>query len=281
MFNHEVLYKRPADPAEKKAIMFALLSCFLFIGFLTVVTRSAPRKGKPGPKVVVSVPAPLPPIPPAPVGVAERPPDLNSRFRVVPSNFRGIDFATRSYGNYRLSNGANRELVLVDGQFREFSESSHWFDLDDVFYTDLTGDGSPEAIVMMTHLECGSKCNGGKNLLYVYSQDQPLNEILKYESGSGMEGCSLKSLTVKNRQLSLELFGRCPQPAGTSREQVRRETYDVTRLDFFFNGKQLVPRNKTFLTVPDDHEVTYGVDIRINDERTPLAKRPIKSATKI
>ena len=48
-------------------------------------------------------------------------------------------------------------LVLIDGQFREFSEiRQHWFDLNDVFYTDLTGDGSPEAIVMLTHLECGS-----------------------------------------------------------------------------------------------------------------------------
>lgn len=257
----------PADPAEKKAILFAVLSCLLFIGFLTVVQRLTPRTRRATRIHVSQPPLPVKPVTPAPV--RERPPDLNSRFRVVPANFKGINFATRSYGDYRLQNGKNRDLVLIDGQFREFGDLQHYFDLDDVLFTDLTGDGSPEAIVMMTHLECGGKCDGGKNLIYVYSQNYPMQEILKYESGSGMEGCSLKSLTVKNRRLTVELFGRCPQPAGVTTEFVRRETYEVTRVEFFFNGKQLVPRPSTFLTIRDRNEVSYGVEVRISDERTP------------
>lgn len=258
-------FSGPADSSEKKAIVFAVLSCLLFIGFLTVVQRLAPRNRREY-RIHVS-PPPLPAKPVAPSLVIERPPDFNSRFRVVPANFKGINFATRSYGNYQLSEGLNRDLVLIDGQFREFGASQHWFDLDDVFYTDLTGDGSPEAIVMMTHLQCGTRCDGGKNLIYIYSQNYPMQEILKYESGSGMEGCSLKSFTVKKRRLTLELFGHCPQPAGATSDFVRRETYDVTRIEFFFNGKQLVPKPSAFLTLPDRNEVSYGVEVLIDDGR--------------
>lgn len=263
----------PADSGEVKAILFAALSCFLFIGSLTVFHRRTTGNERRVTRIRSYTP-PVPALPPPPVRVTEPSlPDLNARFRVVPSNFRGIDFATRSYGNYELSNGTTRDLVLVDGQFREFGDSQHWFDLNDVFYTDLTGDGKPEAIAVLTHLECGRQCDGGKNLVYIYSrEDGILNEILKYESGSGMDGCSLKSLTVKNRQLTMDLFGDCP-----STDLVIRDTYKLTRVEFFFNGKKLVEKKQTSLTVPNRNEVSYGVEVRINDERTPLAKQPEQS----
>lgn len=209
-------------------------------------------------------------MPAPPVATTEPPPaDQNWRFREVPANFRGINFKTRSYGTYEFPNGKSRDLVLIDGKFRDYGDSEHWFDLDDVLYTDLTGDGSPEAIVLMTHFECGQRCDGGKNLLYVYSQNYPLQEILKYESGSGMDGCSLKSVTVRNKQLTLDLFGNCLQQSKASSDYIIRDTYYITRTEFFFNGKQLVPKKKTVLTVPNQHEVTRGVEVRILDDRFP------------
>jgi hypothetical protein len=251
------------DRAELKAIVFALAPCVLFIGFLVAVHRSAERNFRTTTKIHIP-----PPAPPAP-RVTERLPDKNEAFRVVPSNFRGLDFGLRSYGDYRLSNGSIRDLVLVNGQFREFGDTSHWFDLNDVFYTDLTGDGVPEAIVMMTHVECGRMCDGGKNLIYVYSQNPRLQEILKYESGSGIEGCSLKSLTVENKQLTLDSFGKCPPAPGIISDFVRYDTYDLTRTEFAFNGKRLVPKKKTFLTFSDKPGVNYEVEVRINESRTP------------
>ena len=263
------------DPSELKAIVFALVPCLLFIGFLTFVHRLSTAT----PVVKVRVAPPPPPAPP--VRTSELPPppavDMNARFRVAPASFRGINFATRSYGTYQLSNGTSRELVLVDGQYRDFGETQQWFDLNDVVYTDLTGDGKPEAIVMLTHLECGRQCDGGKNLVYIYShEDGVLNEILKFESGSGMDGCSLKALTVRNKQLTLDLFGKCPKPSGTSGESpttpsdnVRRDTYDLTHLEFFFNGRRLGERKRTVLTLPDHNEVNYGVEVNILDKRIP------------
>ena len=258
----------PADSGELKAILFALGACFLFIGFLTVAQRSAPRNTRG--RIYVSPPPPREmPVPPLRVEPPPPPVDMYARFREVPPSFSGINFATRSYGTYQLSNGTNRDLVLIDGHFREFGDSQHWFDLNDVLYTDLTGDGRPEAIVLMTHLECDRMCDGGKNLVYVYSQNYPLQEILKYESASGIEGCSLKSLTVRNGQLTLDLFGKCPPPSGIIDDFIKRETYDATRVEFFFNGKQLVLKKKTYLTLPNRGEVTSGVDIRIEEVSTP------------
>ncbi len=227
--------------------------------------------------------APVPPqlgteVPPAP----PPPPDLNARFRYVPENFEGIDFSDRSYGNYTLSDGKTVELRLNDGQFRHFASSSHWFDLNDVFYTDLTGDDIPEAIVMLTHLQCSRSCDGGRNLIYIYSLNAGrFKEILNYETGSGVAGCSLKSLIVKNKQLSFELFGKCPQPSWITASPVRRATYDLTQIDFRFNGKQLVERNRSHSTRPDCGEMNSGPQVRISDKQSPVEVMTLKPCNEI
>ena len=261
---------KPADPAEVKAVLFAVGACVLFIGFLTAFHRSEQRHNRTNVVTTYKAPPPARPVPP--VTITEPPvPDLNARFRDVPANFRGIDFMTHNYGPYKFSNGTNRDLVLVDGKARDFENSREQsFDLNDVLYTDLTGDGSPEAIVLLTHLECGQQCDAGKSLLYVYSQNYPMQEILKYESGSGVDGCSLKSINVRNSQLTLDLFGRCPKPAADSIDYVpSNEMLYVTRLEFVFNGTWLVPKKRSFVSVPDRNEVNYGVQINIVDKHLP------------
>jgi len=263
---------KPADPAEVKAILFAAGACVLFIGFLTAFQRSETRHHT----VVTSYKAPPPAVPVPPVTITEPPPppavDMNARFRVVPANFRGINFMTHNYGTYEFSDGSSRDLVLVDGKSREFENSQQQlFDLVDVLYTDLTGDGSPEAIVLLTHLECSPQCDGGKNLVYVYSQNDQMQEILKFESGSGIDGCSLKSINVMNGRLTLDLFGKCPQSLEASPEPVKRDTLYVTRVEYVFNGTWLVPKKRSYVSVPDRHEENYGVEKNIVDRHVPAS----------
>lgn len=261
------------DRSELKAVLVALVACLLFIGFLTISATSRNRRQVVKNRSYRPPQAPVKPPPPPQVltEVPPSPPDLNTRFRYVPQNFKGIDFKDHSYGNYTLSDGKTVDLVLINGQFRHYGASSHWFDLNDVFYTDLTDDGSPEAIAMLTHLECGRSCDGGKNLIYIYSLNAgSFKEIFNYETGSGLNGCSLKSLIVKNKHLSLELFGKCPQPAWISSSPPRRATYDLTRVDFRFNGKELVERKKTHFTLPDCGEVNYGAKVLISDRQSPV-----------
>ena len=276
------------DRSELKAVLVALVACLLFIGFLTISAASRNRR-----QVVKNRSYRLPhsPVKPAPapqiVNEVQPPPapDLNTRFRYVPREFKTTDFTTRSYGKYTLSDGKAVNLALIDGQFRHFASTSDWFDLNDVFYTDLTGDDSPEAIVMLTHLECGRSCDGGKNLIYIYSLNAgSFKEILNYETGSGEAGCSLKSLIVKNKKLSLELFGKCPQPSWITSGTVRNATYELTRLDFRFNGKELVERKKTHFTLPDCGEANYGVhgvQVHISDQQSPVEITTLMPCNKI
>ena len=272
------------DSSELKAVLVALVACLLFIGFLTISAASTNRR-----QVVHNRSYRVPPPPVKPVRapqvlteVPPPPPDSNTRFRYVPQEFKTTDFTTRSYGNYTLSDGNAVNLALIDGQFRHFASTSHWFDLNDVFYTDLTGDDSPEAIVMLTHLKCAGSCDGGTNMIYIYSLNAGrLKEILNYETGSGVSGCSLKSLLVKNRQLSFELFGKCPQPSWITSGTVRSATYELTRLDFRFNGKELVERKKTYFTLPDCGEVNYGAQVRISDHQSPVEVTTLMPCNKI
>src|ERR1044072_4181670 len=138
-------HSSPAGNAELKAMLFAIGACVLFIGFLAAVQRVVPQNDR---KVIKTHTFPPPPplaVPDVRTPQSPLPPDANAKFRIVPSSFRGINFQTRSYGTYDFSSGKSRDLVLIDGKFREFRTSEqHWFDLNDVFYTDLTGDGRPE-----------------------------------------------------------------------------------------------------------------------------------------
>jgi hypothetical protein len=69
---------------------------------------------------------------------------------------------------------------------------------------------------------------------------------------------------VKNKQLTLDLFGD-----GPSSDLVIRDTYKLTRVEFFFNGRKLGERKRTVLTVPNRNEVTSAVEVHIFDGRTP------------
>jgi len=113
-------------------------------------------------------------------------------------------------------------------------------------------------------------CNDtGKSLLYVYSQNYPMQEILKYESDTWINGCSLKSINVTNGKLTLDLFGKCSLAPETSTEDIKPKTYKVTRLEFRFNGKQLLLKKKSHLTLPDRDEISHGVQINIVDKHLP------------
>lgn len=268
----------PRDPAELKAVLCAVCACFLFIGFLTVAQRLGPGRGhhinRNRMQIVSSAPpVPLenPPVPEAPP--PPRPPDGNDRFRVVPRNFAQVDFRNRSYGNYTFADGEIAQLTLNSGRFIRTNTSSDWFDYIDTVYTDLTGDGIREAIVLLNHLECGPSCDGGKSLIYVYSSNyvtEGVNELLRYESGSGLKGCSVRSLNVKNEKLSVELFGHCSNLSGPPINGTSPEA-QMTRVDFRFDGEYLLPGKKTYFRMPDRDEVNWGVQIKIDEDQSIAA----------
>jgi len=121
-------------------------------------------------------------------------------------------------------------------------DDSGWFNLQDVYYRDLTGDGSPEAIVRLLHLRCHGTCDGGSDILYIYSRrNGKLKNIWRYETGSYAYGCGLKSITFQDKEITMQLFGRCSTQAMVSPGPAKFLVEDLTFSIFEFDGRQFTP----------------------------------------
>lgn len=194
--------------------------------------------------------------------------EQNRKFRVVPEEFKQIDFENFSYP-YKFSyNGRKINFTLKNGGYEfDFEDDDRgWFNFSDVFYVDLTNDDKPEAIVMLWHVSCGVSCDGGAGLFYIYSSGQSkLKPLWQFETGSLGYGCGLKSFTVKDKKITMELFGRCfdekEEPSSIGKFQVK----DTTRLTFGFNGKKFVEEKKEFFSVPERSVLNYRPEININE----------------
>jgi hypothetical protein len=137
----------PFDHTERKALLMAFLACAVFIAFVTVSSV-----------------------------------DPLESFRFVPENFRGVDFKNFSYGVYLTADDKPVSLNLTDGKMWD---ASGWFNLQDVYYKDITGDGRLEAIVRLLHLRCNGSCDGGADMFYIYTmRNGKLKSLWQYETGS-------------------------------------------------------------------------------------------------
>src|SRR6476660_7873748 len=133
------------DRIECKALLYAALFSCLFIVFLAVAPSHPHHRRLSTDDFTV---------PPAtPYKFAE--PELSAMdssatFRVKHEHFEQIDFTNHSYGPYKSANGKKIDLKLEHGLL-ELPNNSGWFELKDVYFTDMTGDSKEEAIVWLTH----------------------------------------------------------------------------------------------------------------------------------
>ena len=206
---------------------------------------------------------------PTPTTRTEKPkdqPESNWKYRIVPEPFVHIDFENHSYGSYRLGSGKQIDLRLKDGEL-EYShrfEDAGWFDFKDVYFADVTGDGIPEALVILWHVGCGVSCDGGAALFYIYSiRKHKLHQIWKYETGSLAYGCGLKAFSVENQQIVMEVFGRCAKEATESPGAGKFFVEDTTRSVFAFNGRRVVRTGLNFFSAPATDVRNYKAEIRI------------------
>jgi hypothetical protein len=246
----------PFDHTEKKALVVAALLCALFIALFSMsvtVKRVRVRKKF----TIVSTAPPTKLFEPSEPSYG----DPVEAFRGVPANFREVDFHNFSYGIYTSSDLKPLSLTLTDGNMWD---ESGWFNVQDVYYNDVTGDGSPEAIVRLLHLRCRGSCDGGADLFYIYSKrNGKLRNIWRYETGSYAYGCGLKAFTVGNKQMVLELFGRCARPAmdypGPSKFMVE----DLTAILFELEGGRFVTKTIQYIPEPSRSVKNWRPEIRI------------------
>jgi hypothetical protein len=219
----------PFDHSEKKALLMAFVLCAVFI-ILLAVFEYAMRP----PTELLSDVSPTPSVPELPEPSQSSFGEPAEMFRVVPANFSGVDFQNFSYGVYDGYNGTPVNLTLNEGKMWD---ASGWFNLEDVYYKDITGDGSPEAIVRLLHLRCNGSCDGGADAFYIYSRrNGKLKNIWRYETGSYAYGCGLRSFTLENKQMLVELFGRCGSDAMVFPGPRAFMVEDLTLVHFEFDG---------------------------------------------
>ena len=230
----------PFDRTEKKALLVAALFCAVFIVILGV-SAPAKRVHKKQQTFVSTAPVTTPLEPSVPYQV-----DPLESYRIVPRNFIDVDFQNFSYGVYSPSELKPLSLTLTDGKMWD---DSGWFNLQDVSYRDITGDGSPEAIVRLLHLRCHGSCDGGSDVIYIYSRrNGNLKNIWRYETGSYAYGCGLKSLMVGDRVIIMDLFGRCSTQAMVSPGPAKYLVEDLTSTVFEFDGRQFTTKSTRYIT---------------------------------
>src|SRR5215217_4628940 len=241
----------PFDHTEKKALLVAFLFCAMFVGLISV---SAPAKRvRKKPLTIVDTTPP----PPAPF---EPPVDPLQQFRVAPKNFWAFDFMNFSYGGYTSSDGKWRPLTL---RFGVLEEDPGWFELKDVFYKDLTADGVADAIVRIWHVQCDDACNG-TDLFYIYTtRNGKLKNIWKYETGTYAYGCGLKYVMLGNKQIVMELFGRCSSQAMVSPGPRKFLVEDSTFTVFQYDGSRFITKSAKYIIEPLRYVQQWEPEIRI------------------
>ncbi|HEY4424062.1 MAG TPA: hypothetical protein VGN10_07640 [Pyrinomonadaceae bacterium] len=166
------------------------------------------------------------------------------KYRIIPANFTEVDFQNFSYGTYKSPELKPLSLTLTDGKMWD---DSGWFNLQDVYYKDITGDGSPEAIVRLLHLRCHGSCDGGSDLFYIYSRrNGKLKNIWRYETGSYAYGCGLKSIQFEDKEITMQLFGRCSSQAMVSPGPAKFLVEDLTFTTFEFDGRQFTTKSMNY-----------------------------------
>ena len=190
----------------------------------------------------------------------------NEKFKLVPEEFKHIDFRNYSYP-YEFGQGRKRNIALKNGEYEyEVEDDRGWFDLSNVYYVDLTGDTKPEAIVILWHVSCGVSCDGGAALFYIYTARQDrLKTLWQYETGSLAYGCGLKSFSVRNREITMELFGRCFDEIEASLRLGKFQVKDTTRFTFKFNGRKFIDEKKGYISALERDVVNYKPEISINE----------------
>jgi hypothetical protein len=249
----------PGDRAETRAIIVAALLSLVFIAFLGVAYKSRLPRSKdftPNKRQLTSTP-------PVKVEEPKEAADDNEKFRVVPENFKHIDFQNWSYGNHR---SLETKLTLVEGE-RDYPSKEGGggdsFFLKDVYYADVTNDERPEAIVILWHLQCGGSCDGGSALVYIYGSEKALKKLWQYETGSMAYGCGLKSLTITKTEIVLEMFGKCWQPEQGYSGSGKYLVDDSTRSIFQFNGTRFVRRQTEVMTSPTRNLKQFTPEVTI------------------
>lgn len=182
----------------------------------------------------------------------------NEVFRAIPYEFKMIDFKNFVYPVGNIS------VRLKNGEL-EFNQDKNWgngwLTFEENFFIDLTGDDKPEAVVFLNEGHCGGSCDGGAEIIYFYSiSNERLKLLGQIESGSRAYGCSIKSFKIKNKEITIEQFGRCQKSSSENEDKEYSCKFcvkDLTVSTYFFEGKKLIKKSSNIVSAPEVKIMNY------------------------
>jgi hypothetical protein len=188
---------------------------------------------------------------------------------------KGRAFAAVDFKNFSYPTRLKGKVTLKDGTriYESAGGGGDTFELRDVNYADITGDGKEEAIVHLLLVSCGGSCDGGSHLFYFYSAGQKNPALLsRMETGSAAyDGCALKSFVLRQQKLELELFRSC-RVSGLTFQSLKDnkgqggkfEAHSFTRFFFQFAGVRFVLKNMEVLPFPEGNVMNYKETVSVN-----------------
>lgn len=186
----------------------------------------------------------------------------NERFRIVPAEFAKVDFKNFEYPT----------VSLKDGEFKIYQDKisgSGSASLKDVFYVNLNEDEKKEAVVLLSSVMCGGSCDGGRTIIHFYAARKAKPELLELiETGSRSGGCSLKSLSIKDKKIILEQFGNCGKNSSYEEDRVYSCKFcvkDLTRSVYSFKNGELVREKSETTETAETNVMNYLEEISISD----------------
>jgi len=188
----------------------------------------------------------------------------------IPAAFRRIDFKNFSYP----TSFRKRGIRLRNGTYEIASGiGGNTFELEDINYVDLTGDGKKKVVIRLFWLSCGGSCDGGSHLFYFYSiQRGRLRMLSRIETGSLGYTCGLRSFVVHNRSIVVEAFRRCYLNGVALKNRYDGDGRDgkfiadkFSRFVFEFHGTGLRLKTRAVLPNPELDVRNYRPRISINE----------------
>lgn len=260
------MYRRSSnrDHSELIAKLVAAFVTFGCLCFFALVGQPAKQPSRRSSTAPAATPRPSLEPPPPPLYP-------NQEYLAVPGRWASVDFKHHSYGPYKFAGGRKRSLIFKNGEYQYDlgGNGRGWFSLNDVYYFDVTGDLIPDAIVDLSHVECGyGSCDGSAHLLFIYSinAEGQMKKLFQYETGSYAYGCGLKSMTLERKQVRLEVFGRCPRPGMEDTGPGKGLVEDLTQLVFWFSNKGFIRTKMEFISLGLRDVSNYAADISIKAE---------------
>lgn len=190
----------------------------------------------------------------------------------IPDEFKEIDFRNLTYPI-----AGQKRIKLVDGEFESKYDTkncdNYFGGLNNVYYLDLDGDKSTDALVDINYASCGcGSCDGGSHNFYAFRLENDKPKLLwSYSTGSYGYGGGLKSFRSRPGTIAIEEFE--PRKCSKSEAKADRtclskfQAKNYVRTELKFVGRTFGQKSKLEVVTEPTNTMSWKVDFDLNNDQ--------------